>query len=202
MSYKRNNRLKELSKAKIRDTRNAVINEMVGYNGESKGFLISQQVEFEEDGQTTRMFLRGGMTISNVEGLISLRKALDKAIIKAGGELPECIEVKGLRREKVSESKDSETVEDSEDEDLDAESLFGDVPHADSLNNLESEEGDSDWEDSEDESDQEEESDSSDWEDSEEEDSEEDSSDHEEGDEENYEEEVDYETGSDEEWEC
>lgn len=141
MSYKRNNKLKELSKAKIRDTRNAIINEMIGYDGESKGFLISQQVEFKEDGQTTRMFLRGGMTVSNVDGLISLRKALDKAIVKAGGEVPERTEADEPKKGRAPENKGSKEEAAAEDSEIDVESIFGEVPDVNDLEDIDDEEG-------------------------------------------------------------
>ena len=68
----------ELAKAKIQKSRNLVI------SATSKGgFTIAQQLEVNEGNRTTTVFLgKSGMIVDDLEGLYSVRDALNVAIDK------------------------------------------------------------------------------------------------------------------------
>jgi len=71
-------RYTELAKAKIQKSRNLVI------SATSKGgFTIAQQLEVNEGNRTTTVFLgKSGMIVDDLEGLYSVRDALNVAIDK------------------------------------------------------------------------------------------------------------------------
>lgn len=68
----------ELAKAKIQKSRNLVI------SATSKGgFTIAQQLEVNEGNRTTTVFLgKSGVIVDDLEGLYSVRDALNVAIDK------------------------------------------------------------------------------------------------------------------------
>jgi hypothetical protein len=68
-------RYKELSKAKISPTRNFVISAFSG-----GGFTIAQQIETEENGKTTSMFMREAMHVIDLHSLYEIRDAVNMAI--------------------------------------------------------------------------------------------------------------------------
>lgn len=67
----------EISRAKIADTRNAVISEC-----SKGGFTLAQQLEVKEGDGKTVVFLKGALHIDSVEGLHELRDAINIAIKK------------------------------------------------------------------------------------------------------------------------
>lgn len=73
----------ELSKARIQEKRSIVISEVFKDNI-SEGFTMAQQLEVEEDGRVTNIFLKNAFHISDIEGLYNLRDALNIAIQNAG----------------------------------------------------------------------------------------------------------------------
>ena len=72
---------KELSNAQIEPKRRLVISDC-SKDGQHQGFTIAQQIEVEEGKKTTRVFLKGGIHIENVDGLYNLRDAVNDAINK------------------------------------------------------------------------------------------------------------------------
>lgn len=72
------NKYEELSKAKISESRNAVISKHIG-----GGFTIAQQLDFNENGTMVKVFMKGALHVENVDGLASLKNAIDEAISKA-----------------------------------------------------------------------------------------------------------------------
>lgn len=68
----------ELAKAKIQKSRNLVISET-----SKGGFTIAQQLEVNEGNRVTTVFLgKSGMIVDDLEGLYSVRDALNVAIDK------------------------------------------------------------------------------------------------------------------------
>lgn len=65
----------ELSKAKIQDAHNLVIS-----STSKGGFTIAQQLEINEDGRKTSIFLKGAFIVNDIEGLVKFRDALNVAI--------------------------------------------------------------------------------------------------------------------------
>jgi hypothetical protein len=70
----------EISRAKIADTRNAVISEC-----SKGGFTLAQQLEVREGDGKTVVFLKGALHIDSIEGLHELRDAINVAIMKVEG---------------------------------------------------------------------------------------------------------------------
>lgn len=68
----------ELSRAKIKDKRFAVISK----NNINKGFTIAQQLVIAEDSGTLKVFIKGSMHIDGLEGLYNLRDAINVAVEK------------------------------------------------------------------------------------------------------------------------
>lgn len=68
-------RFKELSRAKISDTRNVVISIY-----DDTTFTIAQQIDVEEHNSTTQVYLKGALQVQSKEHLVHLRDALDNAI--------------------------------------------------------------------------------------------------------------------------
>ena len=69
---------RELSKAKVTETRNAVISEC-----SRGGFTIAQQLEAKEAGCVTTVFMKNAIQVDSVERLVDLRNAINVAIKKA-----------------------------------------------------------------------------------------------------------------------
>ena len=67
----------ELGVAKIQDKRNVVIS-----TTNKGGFTIAQQIVVEEGGKETKMFMKHGIIIDDIDGLYNLRNALNVAISK------------------------------------------------------------------------------------------------------------------------
>ena len=67
----------EISRAKIADTRNAVISEC-----SKGGYTLAQQLEVKEGEGKTVVFLKGALHIDSLEGLRELRDAINVAIKK------------------------------------------------------------------------------------------------------------------------
>jgi hypothetical protein len=65
----------EVSKAKISKSRNVVISSC-----SKGGYTIAQQLEAQEDGKSTCVFLKGALHIDNYKGLYELRDAINLAI--------------------------------------------------------------------------------------------------------------------------
>lgn len=65
----------ELAKAKVSDSRNIVISSC-----SKGGFTIAQQLEVEENGKPTFVFMKGAYHIAGIDGLYSLRDAVTLAI--------------------------------------------------------------------------------------------------------------------------
>lgn len=66
---------KELSRAKVTDSRNIVIS-----NCSKGGFTIAQQLEAKEHDKTTSVFMKGAFHVEDIHGLYNLRDALNLAI--------------------------------------------------------------------------------------------------------------------------
>lgn len=66
---------KELSKARISASRNAVVSVC-----SKSGFTIAQQLEVREGEKTTSVFMKGALHVDDVQGLYNLRDALNMAI--------------------------------------------------------------------------------------------------------------------------
>lgn len=67
---------KELSKAKIQESRNIVISKM--HNSDS--FTIAQQLVVVEGNKQTTMFMKGAIHLDGVQALSNLRNALNEAL--------------------------------------------------------------------------------------------------------------------------
>ena len=66
---------RELSKAKITDSRNIVISSC-----SKGGFTIAQQLEAKENDKTTSVFMKGAFHVEDIHGLYNLRDAVNLAI--------------------------------------------------------------------------------------------------------------------------
>lgn len=73
----KNNRIEynEISKAKVSDSRNIVISSC-----SKGGFTIAQQLEANENGKVTTVFLKGAFHVDDIQGLYELRDAINLAI--------------------------------------------------------------------------------------------------------------------------
>ena len=66
---------RELSRAKVTDSRNVIISEC------SKcGFTIAQQLEARENDKTTSVFMKGAFHVEDLQGLYNIRDAVNLAI--------------------------------------------------------------------------------------------------------------------------
>lgn len=65
----------EVSKAKISDTRNAIISDC-----SKGGYTIAQQLIVEENDKSITVFMKGAFHIDDIQGLYELRDALNLAI--------------------------------------------------------------------------------------------------------------------------
>lgn len=68
---------KEICRAKIANTRNAVISKC-----SKGGYTLAQQLEVQEDKSKTSVFLKGALHIDSLESLCELRNALNVVIQK------------------------------------------------------------------------------------------------------------------------
>ena len=66
---------KEISKAKITESRNIVISAC-----SKGGFTIAQQLVAKEDDKTTTVFMKGAFHVDDIHGLYNLRDAVNLAI--------------------------------------------------------------------------------------------------------------------------
>lgn len=67
---------KELSTAKIQPSRNLVIS----FNQNTKDFTLAQQLIVKEGFRQTAIFMKNSIHVSDLEGLYSIRDALNEAI--------------------------------------------------------------------------------------------------------------------------
>lgn len=67
----------EICRAKIANTRNAVISKC-----SKGGYTLAQQLEVQEDKSKTSVFLKGALHIDSLESLCELRNALNVVIQK------------------------------------------------------------------------------------------------------------------------
>ena len=72
---KNNIEYKEISRAKVSQSRNAVISSC-----SKGGFTIAQQLEAKEDNGTTTVFMKGAFHVDDIQGLYNLRDAINLAI--------------------------------------------------------------------------------------------------------------------------
>lgn len=75
---------RELSKAKVTDTRNAVISEC-----SRGGFTIAQQIEAKEAGCVTTLFMKNAIQVDSIERLVDFRNAINVAIKMAEDDVNE-----------------------------------------------------------------------------------------------------------------
>ena len=75
---------KEISKAKVTDSRNIVIS-----NCSRGGYTIAQQLVANEDGKDTTVFLKGAFHIDDIHGLYNLRDAINLAIKTSEDGIPD-----------------------------------------------------------------------------------------------------------------
>lgn len=68
----------EIAKTKVAKRRNVVVSHC-----SKGGFTVAQQLEAEEDGKTTCVFLKGAIHVDDVQGLYNMRDALNIAIAAA-----------------------------------------------------------------------------------------------------------------------
>ena len=66
---------RELSRAKVTDSRNIVIS-----NCSKGGSTIAQQLEAKENDKTTSVFMKGAFHVEDIHGLYNLRDAVNLAI--------------------------------------------------------------------------------------------------------------------------
>lgn len=66
---------KEISRAKVTDSRNIVISSC-----SKGGFTIAQQLEAKENDKTTSVFLKGAFHVDDIHGLYNIRDAVNLAI--------------------------------------------------------------------------------------------------------------------------
>lgn len=75
---------RELSKAKVTDTRNVVISEC-----SRGGFTIAQQIEAKEAGCVTTLFMKNAIQVDSIERLVDFRNAINVAIKMAEDDVNE-----------------------------------------------------------------------------------------------------------------
>lgn len=73
---------KEICRAKIANTRNAVISKC-----SKGGFTLAQQLEVQEGQNKTSVFLKGALHIDSLENLCELRNALNVVINNEQGNV-------------------------------------------------------------------------------------------------------------------
>ena len=66
---------REISRAKVTDSRNVVISSC-----SKGGFTIAQQLEAKENDKTTSVFLKGAFHVDDIHGLYNIRDAINLAI--------------------------------------------------------------------------------------------------------------------------
>lgn len=66
---------KEISRAKVTDSRNVVISSC-----SKGGYTIAQQLEAKENDKTTSVFLKGAFHVDDIHGLYNIRDAVNLAI--------------------------------------------------------------------------------------------------------------------------
>lgn len=73
---------KELSKKQIKPQRNIVVSEAYDKDDELFGYSIAEQLVTYEGDKEIKMFLKNGLGILDIVGLINLRNAIDEAVKK------------------------------------------------------------------------------------------------------------------------
>lgn len=68
----------EISRAKVMKNRNVVISQC-----SKGGYTVAQQVVVNEDGEETKLFMKGAIRVDDVDGLKALRDAFTVAINEA-----------------------------------------------------------------------------------------------------------------------
>ncbi len=66
---------RELSRAKVTDSRNIVVSSC-----SKGGFTIAQQLEAKENDKTTSVFMKGAFHVEDIHGLYNIRDAVNLAI--------------------------------------------------------------------------------------------------------------------------
>lgn len=66
---------RELSRAKVTDSRNIVVSSC-----SKGGFTIAQQLEVKENDKTTSVFMKSAFHVEDIHGLYNLRDAVNLAI--------------------------------------------------------------------------------------------------------------------------
>lgn len=66
---------RELSRAKVTDSRNIVVSSC-----SKGGFTVAQQLEAKENDKTTSVFMKGAFHVEDIHGLYNLRDAVNLAI--------------------------------------------------------------------------------------------------------------------------
>lgn len=66
---------RELSRAKVTDSRNIVVSSC-----SKGGFTIAQRLEAKENDKTTSVFMKGAFHVEDIHGLYNLRDAVNLAI--------------------------------------------------------------------------------------------------------------------------
>ena len=66
---------RELSRAKVTDSRNIVVSSC-----SKGGFTIAQQLEAKENDKTTSVFMKGAFHVDDIHGLYNIRDAVNLAI--------------------------------------------------------------------------------------------------------------------------
>ena len=66
---------RELSRAKVTDSRNIVVSSC-----SKGGFTIAQQLEAKENDKTTSVFMKGAFHVEDIHGLYNFRDAVNLAI--------------------------------------------------------------------------------------------------------------------------
>lgn len=82
--FKRN--LVELAKTKISKSRNVIISRIEKDEAEGgNSYLVAQQMEVTEDGETFRVFIKGGsLKLASIESVVNLKKALEAVLDEEG----------------------------------------------------------------------------------------------------------------------
>lgn len=78
-------RYTEISKRRFKPSRNVVISKATGKDG-VMGYSIAEQLVAEEQGNETKVFMRGGLGIVDRAGLFALKEAVDEACNQITGE--------------------------------------------------------------------------------------------------------------------
>lgn len=70
-------KFKQIASGKISECRNVVVSEHSG-----GGYTVAQQLEVEEKGTATKVFMKGAFHIESVDDLVTMRDVINLAIKK------------------------------------------------------------------------------------------------------------------------